>query len=44
MDAIERDGYYSAEEHVTSDPDEEKDEKKVRDHGSFCLSVNGSHV
>ncbi|XP_057192460.1 guanine nucleotide exchange factor DBS [Triplophysa rosa] len=31
LDAIECDGYYSAEEHVTSDPDEEKEEKKCED-------------
>ncbi len=44
---MEHDGYFSAEEQVTSDPEEEKEDKMVRDQVCFSLSdikVKGCHV
>lgn len=44
---MEHDGYFSAEEQVTSDPEEEKEDKMVRDQVCFSLSdlkAKGCHV
>lgn len=35
--SVEHDGYFSAEEQVTSDPEEEKEDKLVQDHVWFLL-------
>lgn len=44
---MEHDGYFSAEEQVTSDPEEEKEDKMVWEQVCFSLSdleVKGCHV
>lgn len=44
---MEHDGYFSAEEQVTSDPEEEKEDKLVQDHVCFLLldeKAKGCHV
>lgn len=35
--SVEHDGYFSAEEQMTSDPEEEKEDKLVHDHVCFLL-------
>lgn len=45
--SVEHDGYFSAEEQVTSDPEEEKEDKLVQGHVCFLLldlKAKGCHV